>query len=365
MRPKFLMSILLLTAGSAALLLSDDDKDKDKENEGKDSFEFAVIGDQPYIPAAINGSGQKVQVYPSPAYNNQIADVNKEKVEFTVHIGDIKAGDTLCEDNVYQQNLALFNTFKSAVIFTPGDNEWTDCHRANNGGMNPIERLTFLRTTFYPTNQSLGQKKIGLTRQSSTPGFAVYRENVIWREGAVIFCAVHMPGSNNNRNRTTGPFQDADAEYNARNAANLVWIDKAFDMAASSSIKGVFFFFQANPFERFLEPGQGYTVSGYADAIAKLRTRTNALKKPVAAAHGDTHYWRIDKPLTETYPACASTTPPCVPVAAAGARYEYFTRHEVFAQNDVHWTKVRVEPKNPTLFVLEQKIVAANIAVHP
>ena len=36
------------------------------------------------------------------------------------------------------------------MIYVPGDNEWTDCHRANNGGYDPLERLAFLRAMFYP-----------------------------------------------------------------------------------------------------------------------------------------------------------------------------------------------------------------------
>ena len=35
---------------------------------------------------------------------------------------------------------ALSN-LRGPVIYTPGDNEWTDCHRVNNGGYNPLERL--------------------------------------------------------------------------------------------------------------------------------------------------------------------------------------------------------------------------------
>src|SRR5688572_17659297 len=91
-------------------------------------FSFAAIGDVPYEPV-LNGR----QVYPVVQYEQLIAHVNSDpSIEFTVHIGDIKAGNTLCEDNVYANNFAYFNSFQNPVIFTPGDNEWTDCHRANN-----------------------------------------------------------------------------------------------------------------------------------------------------------------------------------------------------------------------------------------
>jgi hypothetical protein len=75
--------------------------------------------------------------------------------------------------------------------------------------------------------------------------------------------------------------------------------------------------------------------------------------KKVLYVGGDTHYWRVDKPLTDTYPA------PTV-LAPAGNRLYNFTRTEVFAQNDVHWTKITVDKDNPALFVIEPRIVPGN-----
>jgi hypothetical protein len=312
------------------------------------AFEFAVIGDQPYNPVVTVGPNT-VQSYPALAYERLIANINDYRnLEMVVHIGDIKAGNTRCDDNVYTQNLTYFNSFRPGVVYTPGDNEWTDCHRANNGGYMPLERLAFLRNTFYTDNNSLGQRKFAVTRQAGYP------ENVRWQVSRVIFVALHMPGSNNNQGQVTG----LDAEYAARNAANLAWIDEAFALAqADSKITGVMFFFQANPFERFVEAGQGYTVSGFSQFITKIRQKTVEFNKPVAVAHGDTHYFRVDHPLTGTYPACAGgnqgPSPACVPVAVPGSptdRVNNFTRVEVFAQNDTHWIKVGVDPKDPNVF---------------
>src|SRR5262245_47721046 len=132
----------LAVAGSVCLLSAQ-----------SNSFDFAVIGDMPYSP--VTGTDPNiVQVYPSPTYNRVIANINESKdlngnlkVQFVVHIGDIKAGNTRCDDNVYSENLSLFNTFQMPVIYTPGDNEWTDCHRVNNGGFDPLGRLSLLRST--------------------------------------------------------------------------------------------------------------------------------------------------------------------------------------------------------------------------
>lgn len=358
----------ILTAVMAAApgsLLFADDKDKSKDNDDNHAsdkkFSFAIIGDQPYAPTTGSGNS-KFQSYPSPKYESLIARINAdEKVEFTVHVGDIKAGDTWCNDLVYTQNLAYFNSFKRAVIFTPGDNEWTDCHRANNGGFDPLNRLALLRSVFYPNNQSLGQKKRTLIKQTG------YVENSIWIEGPVVFVTIHQPGSNNNLGRTAA----MDAEYAARNAANMAWLDQAFTLAGSDSkIRGVVILAQANPFERYLEANAlgvpSYAVSGFADFINNVRGK--ALASPnlqVLYAGGDTHFWRIDKPLTTLYPAPCSpagtlTCPSGVVLNSTGTRVMNFTRTEVFAQNDVHWTKVTVDKENPNLFTLEPQIVPGN-----
>ncbi|MEU6787396.1 hypothetical protein ABZ912_50105 [Nonomuraea angiospora] len=40
----------------------------------------------------------------------------------------------------------LFGTFDDPFVLTPGDNEWTDCHRTAAGGYAPTERLDAVRT---------------------------------------------------------------------------------------------------------------------------------------------------------------------------------------------------------------------------
>src|ERR687893_26997 len=99
-----------------------------------------IIGDAPYGPATGTGNN-RVQVYPSAPYERMIAHINAaKKPEFVIHVGDIKEGNSRCDDNVYTVNREYFNTFEMPAIFVPGDNEWTDCHRPTNGSYDPIER---------------------------------------------------------------------------------------------------------------------------------------------------------------------------------------------------------------------------------
>jgi hypothetical protein len=362
------MATLLVSAGGALLA---DDGNTDRNNQ----FDFALIGDVPYAPTS-GTSPTKVQIYPSPEYDAVVADINNHnKVLFTIHMGDIKAGDTWCVGgntakdpttaaNVYTTNLGLFNNFRNAAIYLPGDNEWTDCHRTNNGAYNPQERLNYLRSIFFTSNLSLGQKPITLIRQSSVAGFELYKENVMWRTGGVLLVGINQPGSNNNHQRNVAasspvPTDNNEAEYTARNAANIAWVNSAFDIAAAdSSVRAIVIMQQANPFERFLETGQGYTESGYQTFVNTLRTRTIAFWKPVVLVGGDTHTIRIDKPLTTLYPGFNPQGE--LQLATAGTRIQNFTRVEVFGSPDTHWVRVVVDPFDPNVFSFSAQTIAGN-----
>lgn len=309
-------------------------------------FSFAAIGDVPYTP--ITGTGNNShQVYPVVVngvdiYDKLINSINSNDVAYTVHIGDIKGGNTWCDDAVYTNNVDYFNKFANPLIFSPGDNEWTDCHRATNGGMNPIERLSLLRTLFFSSNKSLGQKTTPLIKDK-----APYVENSSWEEKPVMFIALHQPGSNNNFQRRTSLFQDAtDAEFTARNASNMEFLEDRLKKAKlDPQVKLVVIASQANPFDRYLEPKSGsnpdtYTQSGYADFITKIRAFvTENPDKHVLYVHGDTHTFRVSQPLTDIYPSLTQLTP-------AGKTLTNFTRLEVYAQDAAftNWVKVSVSP---------------------
>jgi hypothetical protein len=294
------------------------------------AFSFALIGDMPY---GAEGDAK---------FPNVLAEINADRsLAFTVHDGDFKNGSSLCSDEVFDARLALFNEFRRPFIFVPGDNEWTDCHRANNGGYDPLNRLDYLRTHFFPTSESLGQQTLTLTRQSDDPAFATYRENVQWVVRNVLFAGVHVVGSNNNLGRTP----DADAEYAERNAANLAWVRNTFARAEEEGRRAVMLVIQANPGFEFA-PEQR---TGFNDFLSELEVQVIAFGKPVVLVHGDSHYFRIDKPLLST---------------SRGRRVENFTRVETFGENDNHWLHVTVEPKNPNVFSFDQRIVTANLVAH-
>ena len=112
-------------------------------------FAFAMIGDMPY------GAPRE------PQFARVVAEINRDNdVDFVMHAGDIKAGSERCDDSLILHRFDLYQEFQRAFVYTPGDNEWTDCHRVNNGQYNPLERLAFLRSVFYPVvGQTTGGKQ--------------------------------------------------------------------------------------------------------------------------------------------------------------------------------------------------------------
>jgi hypothetical protein len=155
----------------------------------REPYTLAVIGDTPYGDA-------KLAELPS-----LIALMNGDpKVDLVVHLGDIKAGSSSpCTDTYFAMIRSLFDTFKDPLVYTPGDNEWVDCHVAskNNGLFTPTERLQAVRALFFPVaGQTLGGRKKQVLTEADDPANSVYVENVMWMESQVMFATLNLQGSN-------------------------------------------------------------------------------------------------------------------------------------------------------------------------
>lgn len=304
-------------------------------------FEFGLIGDLQY-------NAEQEAKFP-----NLVEDLNRANLAFVVHDGDFKSGASPCTDELFYRRRNEFETSRHPFIYTPGDNEWTDCHRA---GADPLERLEKLRELFFHGDQSLGQRTLTLTRQSNDAKYARYRENARWVYGDVLFATLHLVGSNNNLGRTAA----MDAEYAERNAANMAWMKEAFDLAKHNRNRAVMLIMQGNPrFEDTWPPDYltnlRITVpdpkrpSGYSDFLRALETEVLTFKKPVVLVHGHTHYFRIDKPL----------------ISSKSKRVvENFTRVETVGAPDVNWVRVVADPNDPEVFTFRHELVKKNVADH-
>ena len=282
-------------------------------------FSFAVIGDTPY------SAGEEWM------FADMLKDIDSDDLAFVVHIGDIKSGSSPCSDELFAQRLQQFQSVRHPFIYVPGDNEWTDCHRS---GADPLERLTKLRETFYPGDDSLGRRKLKLERQSTDPRFAEYRENVRWRIGPTLFIGLNIPGSNNNLGRTP----QMDAEYARRSAADSAWLAQGFELAKKNGAAAVFIAIQADPYfePSFWRPAR--VPDGYTQFKQELLAHTLAFDKPVILIHGDTHRYRVDHPLVDP---------------ATQQPVENFTRIESFGSPSVDWIRVSVDPANPKLLAIK------------
>lgn len=311
-----------------------DAKSPVKWDNGTAPFSFALIGDMPYGTDAL------------APFDRVIGEINADNdVQFVVHVGDVKKGSERCDDALIVSRFALYQKFRTPFIYTPGDNEWTDCHRESAGKFNPLERLAFVRKLFFPDPDfSTGGKKMRVVSQSQSQGFSEYVENVWFKHRQVLFATVHVIGSNNDLEPWSGidkmdsvanPRADRLAEYKAREAANLAWLDEVF--RESIDCKAVFVAMQADP--RFDLKAGAPERAGFDVFLAKLQSLVLASGKTVILAQGDSHVLVIDQPFPTVR----------------------FTRLQTFGEDQIHWVKIGVDPKSANFFTIQPRIVAANL----
>jgi len=266
-----------------------------------------------------------------------LVEMDGENLAFVAHDGDIKSGSSVCSDEALQGVLAVFRKSATPLVYVPGDNEWTDCHRKSNGRYDPLERLDRLREWFFPDDLALGRRPLKLERQSGDPAFAKYRENVRWSAGGALFVGMNVPGSDNNFSGTRHGGGPA-AEFIERSAANRAWLAQAFALARSKKLAGILIVIQGNP--GFHAANAGNPGTGYRDFLGQLREETQAFPGQVVLVHGDTHQHRIDQPLED-------------PVTKETVRN--FTRVETIGSPFFGWVRGTVDASDPKVFGFEPR----------
>jgi hypothetical protein len=337
-------------------------------------YAIGLWGDLPY-------SAEQAAVIP-----NLIADMNSQELAFTAHDGDLRqgSGGPDCADgSIYTRAAGYFGSLGAPAIFTPGDNDWTDCDRKSLGadGRNSLQELDNERAFFFSTPYTLGQtqflqevqaapmcKGFGSANGNSGPNSDVTKtqtatyadvpcvENRRWIVGRVAYATIDIQGSCNN---LCDDYPDP-VEYAARNAADIQWMKDTFATAVAQNCLAVMFITQADPgfddtdgtraptrnANTLLEDDKQQLTDGFHDFLFALRAQVIAFGKPVAYVHGDSHYFRIDKPLLDS----------------TGKRLTNFTRVETFGDHqptlgDVNWLKVNVDPSSREVFSYEPQIV--------
>jgi hypothetical protein len=297
-----------------------------------DTVTLAVYGDSPYGLSNTDTS----QVALTPAF---IGAINADPdVSVVAHVGDIHSGKSFCTADYNNTIAGDWKNFTDPLVYTPGDNEWSDCHKTGEGGGkynattgvidyvangsfsngNPADNLALVRSEFFPkAGGTLGSGTLKVTSQATAynhafPSDKNYVENVRWQQKDVVFVTMNIPGgSNNDADNWYGTPDKSQAQIDEvaqRTAADLRWLDAAFTYAKSEHAKGVVIFEQADMWD--LDGKTASHIANYEPFIADIATNTLAFGKPVLLFNGDSHKYRSDNPL--------SATAPCVTESAVG-----------------------------------------------
>ena len=299
---------------------------------------FAVYGDSPY---GLNDS-DTAQAGATPRF---IDAINSDtSVSAVLHIGDIHSGKQMCTRAYDETIFNFWKSFKKPVIYTPGDNEWADCHKvAQSGGAwntgtgkidfvvdgngnpvdfgagDPVANLLLVRSIFFPNpGWTLGKNAFKVDTQAVSydkdfPSDSKFVENVMWEQSNILFVTVNIPGgSNNERDIWYGaPAMSANQQQEAgeRNGADERWLTAAFARAKTDKVAGIVIGSQADMWDP--EKGVDHQV-GYNNLVDVLAIGTKTFGKPVLMINGDSHIFRSDNPLSPSATCVWENTTPCV-----------------------------------------------------
>jgi hypothetical protein len=315
-------SALLFSAGAFA----DDANWNDSHAEGK--LTLALYGDAPYGTSPTDTT----QTDATPAFIDTInADPD---VSLVLHMGDIHSGKQYCTEAYDRTVFDLWTRFEDPLIYTPGDNEWTDCHKAGEGGGtynsstgqidyvlgadgnpvdyaggDPIADLALIRSLFFAhPGRALGGKPKRVLSQAELPNWAnrsdgKYVENVLWVESRVLFVTINLPGGSNNDNDIWygAPVMSSaqSQEIAERTGADLRWLDTAFAAAKLLHVKAVLIQLQADMWDP--EKGAAHQAA-YEPFVQSIAGHTTDFGGPVLLVNGDSHVYRSDNPLSAADP---------------------------------------------------------------
>lgn len=299
-----------------------------------------------------------------------INDINRSNSRFVLFDGDTMSGKgDKCEDAAYTRiKTDFFDKFAKPIFYSVGDNEWVDCDRAVKGAFDPNSRLSLVRSTYF---QKADGSYINLGTPNSGLGIthdATYPEMQMFTFNGITFILPHVPGSANNSAVATPTFKtyndkttdDDDAEYKARDAANVAWINKGFEKAKADGASGVIVVVQANMdwegYSRDLASPNNENSAAFTAVKQALLTNTIKFAKPVLLQNGDEHWYQVDMPMNETAGKLVERD--------KGSLVENFTRVQTFGSGFNHLVELVVDPYSQNLWNFKVHAIAANLDVH-
>ena len=202
-------------------------------------------------------------------------------------------------------------------------------------------RLQMLRRIFYSEPSALP-----VTSQAASAEYPEFVENVYWLQDDVIFATLHLV-------RLTGQEGGLDI-HNELMTAGVAWLDEIFRQAVVNDAKGVFIATQADIYpitsERYLLgifcPNRPAVHPLFGPVNAAFLKHAKQFQRPIMPAVGDTHIFRVVKPLYD------------------GANVvENFTRVEGFGEGQVHWVRIKVDTSDSQVFTVFQELIPENLGV--
>jgi len=336
---------------------------------------LAVFGDWPYSANLLNAAPLLID------------SINADpKVRLVMHVGDIHSGSMPCTGALGPKvptvpatadpswNLRIFNLFeqfKDPVVYTPGDNEWTDCHKTAQGTSGyPLNELAAVRDLFFfRPGYTIGGQKRRVVSQAEAfdrdhPTDAQFVENVMWEESQVLFVTLNVPGSNDDTLPWSGgtaavpgapypakAFLDEAAraqEVSERQAANHRWLAAAFAQATRDGMKGVLIGIQADMWDTTA------ALDAYTPFVTQLAGLTLDFGRPVLLINGDSHLYGQDQPLAD-------------PASVLGQVHKFpkpvpnFSRITVQGSTNVphEWLRLTINPRTEEIFSFENVVYCA------
>lgn len=343
-------------------------------------FTAAVFGDIPYGTGPTDTS----EFLAFPAY---VKSINSDPdVSLALHAGDIHSGKEFCTQ---AYDVSIFNILKTLVaplVYTPGDNEWADCHKSAQGGGkfntatgavdfvrdssgnlidysggDPVDNLALVRSIFFTTPGKTigGALTVHTQAQEFDPAFPAdsqYVENVWFIKSGVLFVAANIPGGSNNGTDpwygapSMGPAQTQ--EVANRTGAAQRWLKTAFDRAASEGASSMVIMEQADMWD--LDGVAPSHISQYKPYIDTIAARTASFGKPVLLINGDSHIYRSDNPLVKGAPCLIEPSSGAAAVACTADAFDNqpngynvpnFHRVVVHGSSTpLEWLKLTVDP---------------------
>ena len=165
MKTSYLGAAMLAALCVGNVSLADSDR---HDHDSAQPITIAVFGDWPYSQFLLDNGHLLTN------------SVNANRVDLVMHLGDIHSGSMPCtsagilpalstanpgwNQAVYYQ----FQQFDAPVVYTPGDNEWTDCHKSKEHSSGaPLKELASVRSLFFAkAGMTLGRDEMKVFSQA-------------------------------------------------------------------------------------------------------------------------------------------------------------------------------------------------------